>query len=386
MEEELMKNEKNVITMKLLHYFITEKNYNPIILQGVDNEIWLENLNSDCEVVRIVSGYIHNDEQFDFDVFKTKRILKKIKKKTFTFNLNVLSIFLDMGENIKEELNKDSHLMCVKVNDEADIKKSSIIKKVFPDLSDKMKFSEKGLELFMKITGDINKHNKEDASKLESVFKSKVPYITYFLIAVNIIFYVVPMLLGSDVYQYIIDAYCIHGPSIRAGQYYRLLTGIFLHGSIVHLLFNCYALYVLGGQIESFFGKFKYIIIYLFSGLTGSLLSITLSGNVGSIGASGAIFGLMGSLLYFGYHYRVYLGNVIKSQIVPLILLNLAIGFISSGIDNWGHIGGLIGGIVITMALGVKEKSSNFEKINGWIICIIFLIFLMFMGFVMAAK
>ena len=386
MEEELMKDEKNVITMKLLHYFITEKNYNPIILQGVDNEIWLENLNSDCEVVRIVSGYIHNDEQFDFDVFKTKRILKKIKKKTFTFNLNVLSIFLDMGENIKEELNKDSHLMCVKVNDEADIKKSSIIKKVFPDLSDKMKFSEKGLELFMKITGDINKHNKEDASKLESVFKSKVPYITYFLIAVNIIFYVVPMLLGSDVYQYIIDAYCIHGPSIRAGQYYRLLTGIFLHGNIVHLLFNCYALYVLGGQIESFFGKFKYIIIYLFSGLTGSLLSITLSGNVGSIGASGAIFGLMGSLLYFGYHYRVYLGNVIKSQIVPLILLNLAIGFISSGIDNWGHIGGLIGGIVITMALGVKEKSSNFEKINGWIICIIFLIFLMFMGFVMAAK
>ena len=379
-------NKKDVITMKLLHYFITEKNYNPIILQGVDNEIWLENLNSDCEVVRIVSGYIHNDEQFDFDVFKTKRILKKIKKKTFTFNLNVLSIFLDMGENIKEELNKDSHLMCVKVNDEADIKKSSIIKKVFPDLSDKMKFSEKGLELFMKITGDINKHNKEDASKLESVFKSKVPYITYFLIAVNAIFYVVPMLLGSDVYQYIIDAYCIHGPSIRAGQYYRLLTGIFLHGNIVHLLFNCYALYVLGGQIESFFGKFKYIIIYLFSGLTGSLLSITLSGNVGSIGASGAIFGLMGTLLYFGYHYRVYLGNVIKSQIVPLILLNLAIGFISSGIDNWGHIGGLIGGIVITMALGVKEKSSNFEKINGWIICIIFLIFLMFMGFVMAAK
>lgn len=386
MEEELMKDEKNVITMKLLHYFITEKNYNPIILQGVDNEIWLENLNSDCEVVRIVSGYIHNDEQFDFDVFKTKRILKKIKKKTFTFNLNVLSIFLDMGENIKEDLNTDAHLMCVKVNEESDIKKNKIIKKVFPDLSDKMKFSEKGVELFMKITGDINKHNKEDASKLESVFKAKVPYITYFLIAVNVIFYFVPMLLGNDVYQYIIDAYCIHGPSIRAGQYYRLFTGIFLHGSLIHLIFNCYALYVLGAQIESFFGRIKYIIIYLFSGLAGALLSITLSGNVGSIGASGAIFGLMGSLLYFGYHYRVYLGNVVKSQILPLILLNLAIGFISTGIDNWGHIGGLIGGIVITMALGVKEKSSNFEKINGFIICAIFLSFLLFMGFVMAAK
>ena len=380
MEEELMKNEKNVITMKLLHYFITEKNYNPIILQGVDNEIWLENLNSDCEVVRIVSGYIHNDEQFDFDVFKTKRILKKIKKKTFTFNLNVLSIFLDMGENIKEELNKDSHLMCVKVNDEADIKKSSIIKKVFPDLSDKMKFSEKGLELFMKITGDINKHNKEDASKLESVFKSKVPYITYFLIAVNIIFYVVPMLLGSDVYQYIIDAYCIHGPSIRAGQYYRLLTGIFLHGSIVHLLFNCYALYVIGSQLESYLGKVRYLIIYLFSAVTASLFSMIFNSNP-SIGASGAIFGLMGALVYFGYHYRVYLGNVLKSQIIPLILFNLLIGALSTGIDNFAHIGGLIGGLLITSALGIKYKSSTSQMVNGWILSAIYLGFIIFMAF-----
>ena len=85
MREDIMLDEKNVITMKLLHYFITEKNYNPIILQGVEDEIWLENLDEDCKVIRIVSNYIHNDEQFDFDVFKTKRILKKIKKKTFSF-------------------------------------------------------------------------------------------------------------------------------------------------------------------------------------------------------------------------------------------------------------------------------------------------------------
>ena len=61
MEMELMSEEKNVIVMKLLHYFITEKNYNPIILQGVENEIWLENLSADCQIVRIVSGYIHNE-------------------------------------------------------------------------------------------------------------------------------------------------------------------------------------------------------------------------------------------------------------------------------------------------------------------------------------
>ena len=386
MEEDIMNDEKNILTMKLLHYFITDKNYNPIILQGVDNEIWLENLNSDCEVVRIVSEYIHNDEQFEFDTFKTKRILKKIKKKTFTFNLNVLSIFLDMGDNITEDINSDSKLMCVNAKSEKDLKKNELVKEVFPDLADKMKYSEKGVDLFMKITGDINKHNREDAKRLDKVFKSKVPYITYFLIAVNIIFYVVPMLLGIDVYNNIIEMYCIHGPSIRAGQYYRLLTGTFLHGSIIHLLCNCYSLYVLGSQIESLLGKFKYLVIYFFSGLTGALLSTILGGDAGSIGASGAIFGLMGALVYFGYYYRVYLGNAVKSQIIPLILLNLFVGFMSPGIDNFAHIGGLVGGATVTMALGVKDKSSTFEKINGWIICAIFLGFLMYMGLVVAGR
>jgi len=383
MDEQIVLDEKNMITMKLLHYFITEKNYNPIILQGVDNEIWLENLDEDCKVIRIVSNYIHNDEQFDFDVFKTKRILKKIKKKTFSFKLNVMSIFLSMGDNITEDINADPNLMCINVKDEKDISKSKLIKEVFPDLSDKLKYSEEGVELFMKITGDINKHNKEDATRLEKVFKSKVPYITYFLIAVNCIFYFVPLILGQ--YQYVIDTLCVHGPSIRAGQYYRLLTGIFLHGSIWHLFFNCYALYVIGSQIENFLGRVKYFVIYLFSGLVGALFSMSFSGGTGSVGASGAIFGLMGAMLYFGYYYRVYLGNVVKSQILPLIALNLGMGFLLSGVDNFAHIGGLIGGIMMTHALGVKDKGSTFERTNGWIIVFLFTAFLLYFAFVFSA-
>ena len=382
MEEDIMMDKKNVITMKLLHYFITEKNYNPIILQGVDNEIWLENLDENCKVVRIVSNYIHNDEQFNFDVFKTRRIVKKIKKKTLTLSINVMSIFLDMSDNIKENINTDPKLMCINVKDEKDIKNSKIIKSVFPDLTRKMEYRENGVELFMKITNDINKHNRDDARKLEQVFKSKVPYLTYLLIIINCIFFFVPMLLGQ--YEYVLDEFWIYGPSIRNGEYYRLLTGIFLHGNIVHLALNCYSLYIIGSQIESFLGKWKYIIIYLFSGLTGALLSITLNGAVPSIGASGAIFGLMGALLYFGYYYRVYLGNVVKTQILPIIVLNLAIGFLSTGIDNFAHIGGLIGGIIITIALGVKDKTSTFERVNGWIIALIFLAFLIFMSFIFA--
>ena len=89
----------------------------------------------------------------------------------------------------------------------------------------------------------------------------------------------------------------------------------------------------------------------------------------------------MGALVYFGYYYRVYLGNAVKSQIIPLILLNLFVGFMSPGIDNFAHIGGLIGGILFTMALGVKYKSSKSEMINGWLISLIFITFLVLISF-----
>lgn len=383
MESEIMQDNKNVIVMKLLHYFITEKNYNPIILQGVENEIWLENLNEDYKVIRIVSGYIHNDEQFDFDKFKTKRILKKIRKKTLSLKMNVLSIFLNLGDNVTEDLSENPDALCIKVTEEEDIDKNEVLTKVFPDLTKKLSFTEKGMELFMKITNDIEKHNQDDAKKVENVFKMKKPIITYSLVIINILMYIIPILFG--IYETILDKYSIYGPAVRAGQYYRLITGTFIHANIFHLFFNCYALTILGSQLESFLGKPKYLVVYLFSAVIGSLFSVTFAGNYYSIGASGAIFGLMGSLVYFGYHYRVYLGNVIKSQIIPLILMNLGIGFLVPGIDNSAHIGGLLGGALITVALGVKNKSSNFEKINGIVVTILFLAFVIYMAFVYSA-
>lgn len=379
MENEILMDDKNILVMKLLHYFIIDKNYNPIILQGVENEIWLENLDEDYKVIRIVSGYIHNDEQFNFDVFKTKRIVKKIKKKTLSFHMNTLSIFLDLGDNVSQDIHAIPNVECVKIDTEADFKKSDVIKKVFPDLSRKLKFNEKGIALFAKITSDINEHNKKDAKKINAVFKNNFPMITYWLIAVNVILYVIPVLFG--LYDDLIANYSVWGPAIREGQTYRLLTGVFLHGGIVHLLFNCYALYVIGPQVENFLGRFKFLAIYLVAGISGALFSM-IFGNYASVGASGAIFGLMGALVYFGYHYRVYLGNVVKSQIIPLILLNLLLGFMMSGIDNFAHIGGLIGGTLMSIALGIKDKSSWFERINGWIITAIFLAFSIYMAFI----
>ena len=383
MDTDVLLDDKNVIVMKLLHYFITEKNYNPIILQGVDNEIWLENLNEDYKVVRIVSGYIHNDEQFDFDIFKTKRIIKKIKRKTLSFNMNVLSIFLNLGDNVTKDLTANKNALCIKIDSEKDFSKDNNLKTIFPDLTKKLNYKEDGVELFAKITSDINNHNKRDAKKIEKVFSNKKPTITYALIIINVLLYFIPMIFGF--HTELVNKYCIFAPSIRNGEYYRLLTGAFIHANILHLGCNCYALYVLGTQVESYLGKIKYVIIYILSALSASLFSMIFAKNTASIGASGAIFGIMGALLCFGYYYRVYLGNVLKSQLIPLIIFNLLLGFTLSGIDNFAHIGGLLGGIGVTMALGVDGKSKKYEIINGIIITTIFIIFEIYMAFVYGA-
>lgn len=369
---------KDQIIMKLLHYFITERNYNPILLQGVDNEIWLENMDDQYKIIRIVSNHIHNDEQLNFDSFKTSRIVRKIKKKTFSLKMNVLTIYTDLGDNA--HLDSVKNMDCMYLYDEQDLKNYHFVEQVFPDIKNKLKFSENGLQLFIKITNDINSKNKTEAEKAEEVFRKKPPIITTMLIIINMLIFFGSIIFG--VYEDSIQEFAVYGPFIRNGEYYRLLTGAFLHADIFHLLFNCYALYIIGSQMESFIGRGKYLFVYLFSAVLASLTSITFNQGA-SVGASGAIFGLLGSMLYFGYHYRVYLGNVLKSQIIPLIILNLAIGFFGSGIDNFAHIGGLISGALIMVALGVKYKSTSFEKINGWIVSILFTGFMIYMGIFM---
>ncbi len=376
-------NKNDELVMKLLHYFITEKGYNPIVLHGAQNEIWLENLDQEYKIIRIVSNYIHNDEQLDFDIFKTKSIMKKIKRKTFSFNMNALSIFVNLGDNVHFNNDKfGSNLIAIDLKDFNDLENNQAIIKSFPDICKKEETSEDGFNLFMKLTKEINDKNEVEAKKAEDIFTKKKPVVTYTLIIINILVFIAMYIFGKGSEDNLtLVLFGANYPAlVRAGDYYRLITSAFLHSGLLHLIFNNYALYVIGSQLESFLGKVKFLIIYLVSAICGSLMSMLFSNGI-SVGASGAIFGLLGSLLYFGYNYRVYLGTVLKSQIIPLIVLNLVIGFITPGIDNAAHIGGLLGGLGMTMALGIKYKTSTFEKVNGKIIMAIYVGFLIFMAF-----
>lgn len=375
MEQMIFKSD-DLIVMSLINYFITEKNYNPMIIHGLNDEIWLENLDSDYKIVRIVSHHIHNKEQLDFDKFKLSRIVKQIKKKTLSLKVKVLSIYTDIED---EKLLSDNDIIVTK---EEDINNPKLTN-VFPDIVEKTERKEDGLEYFMKITDNINKKNEAKNKIAERIFSYKKPIVTYAIIAICIFMFMMMYIFGQGSE----DNYTLlkFGASldilIKNGEYYRLFTCIFLHIGIVHLLCNIYSLYIVGKEVENLYGKLKYLIIFILSGICGSILSLAFNSNTIGAGASGAIFGLLGAFLYFGYYYRAYLGNSITRAILPVLIVNLIIGLMSSSIDLAAHIGGLVGGILVSMMVGVPDKEGTSNKINGAILTIVYIAFIIYLAF-----
>jgi rhomboid protease GluP len=146
---------------------------------------------------------------------------------------------------------------------------------------------------------------------------------------------------------------------ILAGQVWRLITPILLHASILHIGFNMYALFVIGPQLERFYGHWRYLLLYLIAGFTGNVLSFVLSPGT-SIGASTAIFGLVAAEAVFIYKNRMLFGSRARGMLINLgvvILVNLALG-LQPGIDNWGHLGGLAGGLIFAWVAGPVFKTS----------------------------
>lgn len=374
--EEIVFKSDDLVVMNLLNYFITEENYNPMIIHGIRDEIWLENLDNDYKIVRIVSHHIHNKEQLDFDKFKLSKIISQVKKKTLSLKVKVLNIYTDIED---DKILSDNDVF---ISKEKDINNPKLTN-IFPNIVEKTERKENGIEYFIKVTDNINRKNEKRSKVVEKIFSYKKPIITYIIMAICILLFGAMYIFGngSEDTLTLLTFGANLDVLVEAGDYYRLLTCIFLHIGIIHLVCNMYSLYIIGKEVEGLYGKWKYLIIYILSGICGSILSLAFNSNTISAGASGAIFGLLGALLYFGYYYRTYLGATIKSSVLPVIILNLVIGFLNPGIDNSAHIGGLVAGILVSMLLGVPDKSSKKEKINGIILTLIYIGFICYLAF-----
>lgn len=148
---------------------------------------------------------------------------------------------------------------------------------------------------------------------------------------------------------------------IVAGEWWRLITPIFVHGSLLHFFFNAYALYSLGREVERFYGAARFTLVFFFAGVAGTTASLWLS-PAPSVGASGAIFGLIGAEAVLLYRNRALLGERARAGLQNILLIaavNLVIGFQGGmRIDNWAHLGGLAGGLAMAWAVGPLWRLS----------------------------
>jgi rhomboid protease GluP len=173
--------------------------------------------------------------------------------------------------------------------------------------------------------------------------------ITYILLAANIIIWLVMELVGGSTNAEVLIIFgALERELVFSGQWWRMVSSAFLHIGVLHLLVNSYTLYQLGPFIESFFGQSKFIATYVLTAVSASVVSILFSPSI-SAGASGALFGLIGLLLGNAWAQKRYTLDlpIDEMQLIPFVIFNLAIGFINPQINNWAHIGGLVGGILL---------------------------------------
>jgi rhomboid protease GluP len=207
------------------------------------------------------------------------------------------------------------------------------------------------------------------------VQQTQQPILTYILIAVNVaIFIYANLLLSGDTSLMVnYDTMCTFSayapPILQDLALHRLFTAMFLHGSLMHVLFNMYALYIIGSSVERTFGTLRFGIVYFLGGLLGSIASVMLGDYyVPSIGASGAVFAIWAAEAVHVYRHRQMYAGLARRILLNtgiFLALNLFLGFTNPQIDNWGHIGGFIGGAILTYLAGPRYQLVREISLEG---------------------
>ncbi len=203
---------------------------------------------------------------------------------------------------------------------------------------------------------------------MRALFSRATP-VTYAILAVNLVIYLVmAVVAGGNFFSELINMNDLGtlvafgaktNELLRQGEWFRLVTPIFIHGGLLHLASNSYAIWNVGPLVEKIYGSSRYLFIYLLAGIGGVIGSyfggMARPAWIAGVGASGAIFGLFGALFVFGYKYRHELPQnfrkAVTSGIVPVVIINLFIGFSIPAIDNAAHIGGLISGAALALII-----------------------------------
>lgn len=227
--------------------------------------------------------------------------------------------------------------------------------------------SKDELEAFLKIEPvdsklykkNLYEEEMKEKEKSRKFFQFAHPLWTYLIIGINVLLFLLMTFQGgSQNPETLLRFGAKYNPAIEAGEWWRLFSSMFLHIGFIHLALNSVALYYLGILVERMYGRGRFLLIYLLSGLFGMIASF-LYNDALSAGASGAIFGLFGALLYFGIRRKELFFQTFGRDLLVIIGINLVMSFLLPSIDINAHLGGLVGGFLTSFAVGLPQIDNK---------------------------
>jgi rhomboid protease GluP len=357
------------IFWRLANFFISEHDYRIIQLFEEQSELWLEKVESKkAPIIRILLSRLDWSNSMQRDIELTASNAEKIRNQIGRNELTVMNIYVSPHPPVDDyqfRLDRPFIFPQSKTTVSTILMAAGTYETGFNKLTEHI-----GRNITFPIEADyapdeIKKLKEETLSSAikkakeeQAVFSKRKPIFTYTFLIVQVIMFLWLELHGGSTNTTTLIKYGAKvNPLIYEGEWWRFITPVFLHIGFLHLAMNSLALYYLGISVEKIYGNIRFLFIYLFAGITGFIASFLFSTNL-SAGASGAIFGCFGALLYFGAIMPKLFSRTMGRNVIFVLILNLAFGFSSTGIDNAGHIGGLIGGFLAAGIVHFPKKKK----------------------------
>ncbi|WML25589.1 rhomboid family intramembrane serine protease [Neobacillus sp. OS1-33] len=365
-----MNSKESYIFWKLAFSFISDHGYRIIQLFENQKELWLEKIeNKKAPIIRILLHNLDWSNAMQRDIEFTAANGERVRKQIGRQQLNVVNIYVSQFPPVDEY---EFRLVKPFVYSEGNktmvssfLFAQGIFETGFQRISERLgthfhftineEYSEEDVEAVKKATLD---YAMKKVKTERAVLMNGKPFFTYVFIAIQIVVFLWLQLHGGSTNTSTLIKYGAKvNQLIVEGEWWRFITPVFLHIGFTHLAMNTLALYFLGTEVERIFGNLRFLWIYMFAGVTGFIASFIFSANL-SAGASGAIFGCFGALLYFGVIFPKLFFRTMGMNLIVVLGINLMIGFSATGIDNAGHLGGLVGGFLAAGLVHFPKKKK----------------------------
>lgn len=373
----------------LANQFVSQKGYHVVWINEPNAEVWLEKQEGHkTHVIRLIQSDLVWRNHIQADIELVLNQMRRIQRQVFGSKWTVHNVyvssypFTESFDMFHQPIVRDRiELITYHLSDYDEVEQQRFWDTfgISPVL--KLNFSDEQIEQMIHYYIHTLKHSFVQKRKaVQNLFTYGKPRLTYLFILMNVvIFLLLELSGGSTNIDTLIQFGAKYNLAMIEGEWWRLFTSMFLHIGFLHLLMNMFALYYLGTAVEQIFGSVRFLIIYLLAGLGGSLASFAFTVNV-SAGASGAIFGLFGALLFFGLNHKQVFFQTMGKNILFMIGLNIVFGLVVPQIDHSAHLGGLVMGFLASALVSLPKKRQFLYQAGGFILYAMIFGFLWFYG------